>query len=104
MAIENEVVARFVKEDMRPMAETLRSLKAAIDSRVSKWFGGVSAVAVNDAKQSIEEYRDDKGVAPLDGAKLNSLMGVLLNIKTVLDAPGVNDVIEAACVRSKDIR
>lgn len=104
MPVDNEVVARFIREDMRPMAESLRSLKSAIDSRVAKWFNETAKDVPNDAKMTLTEHRDDKGVNPLDGAKLTSLMQVLINIKAVFDAPGVMDVIEAACVRSRDIR
>lgn len=104
MAIENEALGKWVREDVRPFAEHLRDLKAALRSRLTKWYAGHNSTAVNDAKESIAEYRDDKGVVAANGAQLNSLMAILASLDGVLNAPGVDEIIEAFCVRSKDLR
>jgi hypothetical protein len=87
-------VIRFVNEQVRPLAEEARALKARIGSLTTDWFGGLNLVVLN-TPDLIADGRDAEGVSRLTGADVNSAVS---NLIAAHDA--INDQIVAKpCVR-----
>jgi hypothetical protein len=83
---------RFANEQVRPLCERARALKAEIDAMTTTWFGGVNNLFPNDST-ALDDGREAEGVSRLTGAQVNSAVGQLIGI-----APNA-EIISAPCVR-----
>lgn len=102
MAITHEEVIRYSNEVVRPMCESIRAIKAEIDSSVVTWFGTISTNCPNDAGEILEDGRAVDGVSVITGADINNVITIMVNLQTALDAIGVEGIISKPCVRPLD--
>lgn len=86
----------FIKEEVRPLAEEIRSLKARIDAAIVEWNTGPNVAITND----VDTIEDGIDSAPLIGSDVHNLVTQLLAIQTQLDEVGVDSVIQKPCVRA----
>ena len=93
--IDNPEAIRFVNEQVRPLCEALRALKARIVAAQSTWFATVADNIPNDAQEAIEDGREAEGVSRLDGAQVNSAMSILGAVATATN----DEIISIPCVR-----
>ena len=100
MAITDPEAIKFVNEQIRPLAESVRALKARIDATTVKWFAGLNTVIGTSADDTIEDGRDAEGVSRLTSADVVALLTQLLAIQTALNQGGVAAVVEKPCVRA----
>jgi malonyl CoA-acyl carrier protein transacylase len=96
-------VIAFMNEEVRPLAQEVRALKAAIDATAVRWFAEIAPLVANDAKV-VDDGRAAEGVSQLTGADIVNLVTQLLAIKTVLDGGGVAAVIQKPCVRRLEVK
>jgi hypothetical protein len=96
-------VIAYLNNDIRPLSQEVRALKARIDAAAIKWFGELSPLVVNDAK-TIDDGRAAEGVSQLTGADVTNLVTQLLAIQAVLNGAGVAAVIQKPCVKSLEAR
>lgn len=96
--ITSAEAVRFSDEQIRPLAEKLRNLKAEVDAATVKWFGGTNALFPNDSSVLIDD-RDKQGDTVLTGADVNNLVTQLLVYQTQLNQTGVADAVSKPCVR-----
>lgn len=99
MAITNPQAITFTNEQIRPMAEKLRNMKAEIDAIMVQWFGGVNAIIPNDNAEALEDGREAEGVSRLDGDDIVGLITVIQATQTTLNNAGYADRISKPCVR-----
>jgi hypothetical protein len=93
-AISDPRVIKFVNEQVRPLSEEARALKARIGSLTTDWFGGLNLVVLNTT-DLIADGRDAEGVSRLTGADVNSAVS---NLIAAHDA--INDqIVSKPCVR-----
>ncbi len=102
MAITDARAIRFTNEQVRPMAEKLRAIKAEIDGMMVDWFGGMNALVPNDNAEALEDGREAEGVSRLDGEDIVGLITVVQAVQTTLDTAGYSDRIAKPCVRPLD--
>ena len=81
MAIEDPRAIKFSNEQVRPLAESFRALKARVDAALVTWYGGVNALFPNDST-ALSDGREAEGVSRLTGADVNSLAGVLATFQS----------------------
>ena len=98
----NAQVNKYVNEDVRTLCETVRALKARLDSSLLRWYQ-ISDVVPNDTTLIVDPAREGEGLTPLTGADIHSVMYNLTVIQNTLDAGGVASVIEKPCVRSLEV-
>lgn len=96
--ITSAEAVRFSDEQIRPLAEKFRNLKAEVDAAIVVWFNGVNALFPNDISVLIDG-RAVQGDTVLTGADVNNLVTQLLAYQTQLDLTGVDDIIAKPCVR-----
>lgn len=96
--ITNPEAVRFSDEQIRPLAEKLRNLKAEVDAAMVEWFNGTNALFPNDGSVLIDG-RADQGDTVLTGGDVNNLVTQLLAYQAQLDQAGVADVVAKPCVR-----
>jgi hypothetical protein len=94
---------RFTNEIVRPLAESMRALKARADSALVTWFAGLNSVITNSASDPVQDGREAEGVSRLTGADVNSLVGQLAAYQTALQISGVPGVISKPCVRPLEV-
>ena len=94
MPITDPEAIRFVNEQVRPLAEEMRSLKARIRAMQTAWFAGLNQEFPNSA-DPVEDGRQAEGVSRLTGANVNSAVGIAIAV-----ADSVNDeIVSLPCVR-----
>jgi hypothetical protein len=104
MAITSPQAVRFVNDEIRPMSERLRDVKAKIDSLLDKWTSdGISALIANDDREALEDGRDAEGVSRLNGKDVNQMVALLTSLQTRLNQAGTSSVISKPTVRQLDV-
>lgn len=98
--ITDTEAVKFVREEIRPMAERLSVLSPEIGSMMSKWFGGLNTTIGNSAENVVMEGREAEGVANLTGDDITAIMALLDTLRNAMTANGVPDRIEKPCVRA----
>lgn len=91
--ITNAQAIKFVNEQVRPLAEQARALKAQITSMTTDWFGGIN-VAIPNTTDLVADGRTD-GVNLLTGADVNSAVSNLIAAHDALN----DQIIAKPCVR-----
>lgn len=99
MAITNTQAIKFSNEQVRPLAEKVRGLKAEIDAAMVEWFGGINALFPNDNAEIVEDGRTAEGVSVLDGEDVVGFVNVIAALQTSLNTAGYADRISKPCVR-----
>jgi hypothetical protein len=91
--ITNAQAIKFVNEQVRPLSEQARALKARIGALTTDWFAGLN-LAVPNTPDVVADGRTD-GASVLTGIDVNSVVG---NLIAAHDA--INDqIIAKPCVR-----
>jgi len=94
MAINSPEQIKFVNEQIRPIAEKLRALKAQSDALLVDWYGGLNTQFPNDSTP-VEDGRDAEGVSRLTGQNVNDICYLLaVKVADMHDA-----IIAKPCVR-----
>lgn len=99
MAITDPRAIKFVNEQVRPMAEELRALKARVDAFMVDWFTEISTLIPNDSEEQLEDGREAQGVSRLNGEDINGLATVVQSIQSLLETAGYEARIAKPCVR-----
>jgi hypothetical protein len=94
---------KFVKEEIRPVAEQIRALKVRADNLILKWDNFISTKIANTS-DSIEDGRELEGVSRLIGQDINKMMTLLKVIQTKLNETGIANTVEKPCVQRLEIR
>lgn len=89
---------KFCNEQVRPLCEEARALMARIDAMNTSWGAGINAMFPNDASL-VADGRDAEGVSRLTGANIQSVVGILLAIKTASNT----QIISLPCVRALSV-
>jgi hypothetical protein len=87
-------VIKLTNEQVRPLAEQARAMRARIDSLTTDWFGGLNTLVPNTT-DLVADGRDAEGASRLTGADVNSLVGNLIAAHDALNA----QIIAKPCVR-----
>lgn len=90
---------KFSNEVVRPLAESMRLLKAQVDSAMVKWFDGMNTLIPNTS-DTIVDGRTAEGISVLVGTDITNLVTQILAYQTQLNQTGVPQVISKPCVRS----
>jgi hypothetical protein len=96
MPIDNPQAIKFVNEQVRPMAERLRAIKAEIDGMMVDWFAGIDALVPNDPTP-VADGREAEGVSRLTGADCVSLVVAAQAVQTALAS--YSAIVAKPCVR-----
>ena len=96
-------VTKYANEVVRPLAESLRALKARVDAALVTWDGTISTETPDDASVLADE-REAEGVSRLTGADINSFVAKLTGFQNLMELAGVEDTINKPCVRALEIR
>jgi hypothetical protein len=99
MPITNPQAVTFTNQQVRPLAEELRAIKARIDSLMVDWFGGMNAIIPNDNNELLEDGREAQGVSRLDGDDIVGFITVAQAVQATLNTAGYTDRIAKPCVR-----
>lgn len=92
--ITDPEVIKFANEQIRPLAEEIRAIKARLAAMQIKWEGGISSKVPNDGSILLDG-RASQGVSVLTGSDINQEVGNMIGT-----AEEVNDqIIEKPCVR-----
>lgn len=89
---------RFVDEVIRPMAESLRAVKAQIDGAAVTWARLASRFP-NDTT-ALDDGREAEGVSRLTGANINAFVALMGGLQTQMNATGIKETLEKPCVRA----
>lgn len=93
---------KFIREQIRPIAEQSRAITMRIRSALAKWNGnadyGVTGIStlIPDGEGFVEENRTAEGVGDLSCANINSIMRGLAIAEAAYD----DGLMEKACVRT----
>jgi len=90
---------RFANEQVRPLAEKMRALKAEIDAALVDWNGGINTTVGSSGDDTLADGREAEGISRLTAADISNLVTQLTAYQTQLDQAGVADVISKPCVR-----
>lgn len=89
---------RFINEVVRPMAERARAFNLLTDNASTQWFSGINEMVPNTL-EAVDDGREAEGVSRLTGADVNSLMGIIINMKVASNT----DIIQKPCVRTLEV-
>ncbi len=92
--ITDPQAVRFVNEEVRPLCEEVRALKARILATQTEWFAGMNTTIPNTS-DSLEDGREAEGVSRLTGAQITNAVGVLIAVATEVN----DEIISLPCVR-----
>lgn len=99
--ITDASVIKFANEDIRPLCEKLRNLKAEIeDAQARYWQHGINTVLDGRGDDVLEDGRADTGVSQLTGSDITNVITRIGEVQTLLDGANKMDVVHKACVRS----
>jgi hypothetical protein len=90
---------RYVNEQIRPLAEAIRALKARVDASLTTYNAGVGTVFYNNAADPIMDGREAEGVSRLTGNDILLFVTQMIAFQTQLNGVGVANVISKPCVR-----
>jgi len=97
--ITNAEAIRFVNEQVRPLCEAARALKARIDAAQTQWYGGIDAHFAT-AEDTVEDGREDQGVSRLTAGDVTTAIAQLLKTATGQAAEWNDAVVSKPCVRA----
>jgi hypothetical protein len=85
MAITNPGAITFCNEDMRPLAEWLRKLKAISGAMNDEWGAVHSANVPDSSGEYLNDGREAEGVTQVTGEDMHDLMNLCTTIETALN-------------------
>jgi hypothetical protein len=98
--VTDPVAIKFVNEAVRPLAEEVRAIKYLIDNAASQWFAGVDATIGSSILDAIDDGRESQGVSRLTAKDITDFLGILNDIKQLMDTAAEFDIVLKPCVRS----
>ncbi len=105
MAITDPRAIKFANEQVRPLAESLRAIKARIEAAKNDWSADGNAIAglfAGDQAASdgrLEDGRDAEGVSRLIGYNVAQFMDVLTAVETAIN----DQIVALPCVRPLEV-
>lgn len=99
MAITNTGAITFCNEDMRPLAEWLRSLKAMTSSMNDEWSVVHSLNVPDSGTEYLSDGREAEGVTQVTGEEMHDLMDLCNTIETALNTPINESLLSKFAVR-----
>ena len=103
MAITNPGVIVFCNEDIRPLAEKLRALKAIVTSINDEWDSVHSANTPDNSSEYLEDGRESEGVTQVTGEDIHDIMGLSATIETALSTTANETLLSKFSVRSLEV-
>lgn len=103
--VTNEEAVRFIREEIRPIAERSRAATTKIRSILAKWNGNADfgvvglSTLIPDEEGVVVEGREAEGIGNLTCANINSIMRGLAIAEAAYD----DGLMEKACVRSLNV-
>lgn len=91
--ISNPQAIRFVNEQVRPLCERLRALKAEFDALAPVWYGGMNTIIGSSAQDSIADGREAEGISRLTSNDVTNAVAQFLAItpnSEIIAKPCVN--------------
>lgn len=98
-AISDPNAIKFINEQVRPLAEAARALKARIGSLTTDWFAGLNNTITNTS-DLIADGRENQGVSRITGADVTNLVGNLISAHDVLN----DQIVQKPCVKPIEVR
>lgn len=89
---------RFVNEQLRPLCEEARALRARVDAMSTAWFAGLDDEFPNDTSPLLDG-REAEGVSRLTGAQVVNAVSNLI----AMSAAGNAEILSLPCVRPLDV-
>lgn len=102
--ITNEEAIRYVNEQVRPIAERMRSLKIEIDAALVDWNAGLDTLIGSSAANNLLDGREDEGVSRLTAADITALGVEMITYQAQLEVAGVAETVSKPCVRTVQVR
>lgn len=75
--ITNAEAIRFVNEQVRPLAEKLRAIRAQGKDALTEWFAGLNTTIGSKSDDAIADKREAEGVSRLTAADVTSFMAAI---------------------------
>ncbi len=92
-AITNPETIRSMNEELRPLCEKLRALKAEIVVFKTKWDGGIGAIIGLSAQDTLEDGREAEGISRLNAFQIVQAVEQLSIVTTIN-----SEIIQKPCV------
>jgi hypothetical protein len=99
--ITNPEAIRFVNEQIRPMAETLRDLNTLLDNLYDQWVNAQNPLGehFSSPADTVEDGREQQGASRLTAGDITGFAAELNTMIQHLDEAGVLDRILKPCYR-----
>jgi hypothetical protein len=97
--MSSKEVVKYTNEQVRPMAEKLRGLKAEIDAALLQWHSGIGAELTADLSTTIDDGREAEGISRLTANDCVNLIAILESLQAELGQVGKAQIISKPCVR-----
>lgn len=104
MAITDTTAIKFVNEQIRPKAETMRNLYYLCLDTKTAWENGMSTIIVDDENEDIEDGREDEGVSRLTGADIHLFIDEIDDFITLIEKQDTLINVSKPCVRPLEVR
>lgn len=101
--IINPECIRYTNEVVRPLAESVRALKARVDSALTTYNAGVGTIFYDNTSGTIQDGREAEGVSRLTGNDILLLVTQLQTFQSQINGAGVEGVISKPCVRPLEV-
>jgi len=104
MPITDPRAVTFSNDYVRPVAEALRDLNAAMRDMDKRWNDGTIAGIFTGANLTLKLRDGGRGRSVLTGADVTNLQSQVQGLIALFDGPGVLDVIQKPVVRPLILR
>lgn len=93
-------LVKFANEQIRPMAEDLRDLKAFLDDMAATYQAEIAGIMSGNVNaDTLIDGRAAEGISVLTKSDITAFFALLQSLKTTLDAAGVMDTVRKPTVR-----
>lgn len=93
-------VVKFINEDLRPLAEMMRAVKARAQSSIVRWDNVLKEkIPDENDKTVIDDGRESEGVTQVKVDEVHLLLKLLVSATDQIDDP----LIERFCVRALQV-
>lgn len=105
MAITDPQAIKFCNEQVRPMCEKLRAIKAELDAMRTTYDAGIGSFFYGHDAEAIEDGREAEGTSRLTGADVLAFIAIApYAVKALLETNGYPEAIAKPCVRGLEAK
>lgn len=102
--INDPQAIRFVNEQVRPLCEEIRALKARLDAMRAEYDGNIGQFFFQRGSDEIADGREAEGVSRLIGNDVLAFVDLApYQLKAFFDAIGVMPIFIKPCVRPIEV-